>query len=131
MDAGLPVSLGVEGSYTLSNKVGDYSKGDVVIAASEETAGFYNFNNAARPIPELRARAFATVGVTSGMSVSAYLNHSSSVDDRRTNLPEGVNSVDAFTTVDLHVNYDVNENLAVTVSAINAGDENHLSPTAT
>jgi iron complex outermembrane receptor protein len=122
-DAGMPVSIGVEGSYTLSNKVGDYAKGDVVIAASEETAGYYNFNNTARPIPKLRARAFATMGVTSDMSVSAFLNHSGSVDDRRGNLPEGVNSVDAFTTVDLHVNYDVNENLAVTVSAINAGDE--------
>ena len=122
-DAGMPVSMGVEGSYTLSNKVADYFKGDVLIAAGEETAGYYNFNNTARPIPKLRARAFATMGVTSDMSVSAYLNHSGSVDDRRTNLPEGVNSVDAFTTVDLHLNYDVNENLAVTVSAINAGDE--------
>ena len=122
-DAGMPVSMGVEGSYTLSNKVADYFKGDVLIAAGEETAGYYNFNNTARPIPKLRARAFATVGITSDMSVSAYLNHSGSVDDRRTNLPEGVNSVDAFTTVDLHVNYDLNENLAVTVSAINAGDE--------
>lgn len=123
MDAGMPVSLGVEGSYTLSNKVADYYKGDVLIAAGEETAGYYNFNNTARPIPELRARAFATVGVSSDLSVSAYLNHSGSVDDRRANLPTGVDSVDAFTTVDLHVNYDVNENLAVTVSAINAGDE--------
>ena len=122
-DAGTPFSLGLEGSYTLGNKVGDYYKGDVLIAAGEETAGYYNFNNTARPIPELRARAFATLGVTSALSLSAYVNHSDSVKDRRTNLPEGVDSVDDFTTVDIHVNIDVDESLAVTLSAINAGDE--------
>ena len=37
-DAGMPFSLGLEGSYTLGNKVGDYYKGDVLIAAGEETA---------------------------------------------------------------------------------------------
>ena len=56
----MPVSLGVEGSYTLSNKVADYYKGDVLIAAGEETAGYYNFNNT-RELCELDARAFAKV----------------------------------------------------------------------
>lgn len=122
-DTVMPVTMGVEGSYTLSNKVSDYFKGDVLIAAGEETAGYYNFNNTARPIPELRARAFATVGVSAEMTLSAYLNHSASVKDRRTNLPAGVDSIDDFTTVDVHINIDVDESLAVTLSAINAGDE--------
>lgn len=123
MDTGMPFSVGLEGSYTMSNKVADYFKGDTLIAAGEETAGYYNFNNTARPIPKIRARAYASLDISADMNLSAYVNHSGSVDDRRDNLPAGVSSVDAFTTVDVHLNYAFNESLSVTLSAVNAGDE--------
>lgn len=123
MDTSMPFSVGLEGSYTMSNKVSDYFKGDVLVAAGEETAGYYNFNNTARPIPKIRARAYASLDVSADINLSAYVNHSGSVDDRRDNLPAGVSSVDAFTTVDVHLNYAFNDSLSVTLSAVNAGDE--------
>ena len=119
----MPLSLGVEGSYTMSNKVSDYYKGDTLVAAGEETAGYYNFNNTARPIPEIRARAYASLDMTADLNLSAYVNHSGSVDDRRTNLPAGVSSVDAFTTIDVHLNYALSDDVLLTLSAVNAADE--------
>ena len=119
----MPLSLGMEGSYTMSNKVSDYFKGDTLVAAAEETAGYYNFNNTARPIPEIRARAYASLDMTADLNLSAYVNHSGSVDDRRTNLPAGVSSVDAFTTIDVHLNYAFSDDILLTLSAVNAADE--------
>ena len=45
------------------------------------------------------------------------------MEDRRTNLPAGVSSVDAFTTIDVHLNYALSDDILLTLSAVNAADE--------
>ena len=47
--------------------------------------------------------------MTADLNLWAYVNYSGSVDDRRTNLPAGVSSVDAFTTIDVHLNYALSD----------------------
>jgi outer membrane receptor protein involved in Fe transport len=61
--------------------------------------------------------------MTVDLNMSAYVNYSGSVDDRRTNLPAGVSSVDAFTTINAHLNYALSDDILLTLSAVNAADE--------
>lgn len=124
-DMGLATSLGLEGSYTLSKKIDPYIKNGAQIAAGVETAGFYNFENPARPTPDLKVRAFANVGITSNSNLLAYVNYVGEMTDRRAStqsLPSGT-AVDSFTTVDLHYNLALSDRLSFTASVINAGDQ--------
>ena len=113
------------GTYTLSKKIDPYIKNGAQIAAGVETAGFYNFENPARPTPDLKVRAFANVGITSNSSVLAYVNHVGEMTDRRAGtqaLPSGT-AVDSFTTVDVHYNLALSDRLSFTASVLNAGDQ--------
>ena len=125
INMGLPVSLGVEGSYTLSKKIDPYFKGGVLIAEGVETAGFYNFDNPSRPTPDFKVRAFANVSMGANASLLAYVNHVGEMTDRRAgtqSLPSG-KAVDSFTTIDLHLNVAFNDSLSFTASVVNAGDQ--------
>ena len=125
LDLGVSTALGLEGSYTLSKEIDPYFKSGALIATGVETAGYYNFDNSARPTPDLKLRAFANVGITANSSFLAYVNHVGEMTDRRAatqSLPSG-KAVDSFTTIDLHFNLALSDRLSFTASVVNAGDQ--------
>lgn len=125
LNLGVSTSIGIEGSYTLSKEIDPYYKGGALIAEGVETAGYYNFENPARPTPDLKIRAFANIGITSNSSLLAYVNHVGEMTDRRSTtqaLPSG-KAVDSFTTLDLHFNMALTDRLSLTASVLNAGDQ--------
>jgi outer membrane receptor protein involved in Fe transport len=121
-----PVNLGLEGSYTLRYDVDAYYLGGVKVADAFEAAGFYNFINGARPIPDLKMRAHANVGIGDNMNALLYVNYISDYEDRRAGLPqtEEGGTIDSQTTFDAHFTANfMDDALSVTVSGINLSDE--------
>ena len=124
--ADMPVNLGLEGSYTLSYDVAEYSIGGVQVADGFQAAGFYNSGNGVRPIQDLKMRAHLNIGVNEHINALAYLNYTSEYDDRRAAVETafGVNSINSQTTLDFHLSTKLmNESLSLTASVINATDE--------
>ena len=93
-------------------------KGDVQISGSYDAAGFLNVSRGARPLPDLKGRAFAEFN-RNQHNVLLYVNHITKYRDERDNV-----NVDDQNTFDLHYQYSfMDEAARVTVSAINFTDE--------
>lgn len=125
IDAGVPITIGLEGTYTFRYDVASYSINGVKVADSFEAAGYYNFDNNVRPIQDLKLRAHVNVGITDSINGLLYVNYVSDYEDRRAGVqPLGGGTIDSQTTFDLHVTGNfMAEDLSVTLSAINMTDE--------
>lgn len=123
--AGAQVNVGLEGTYTFRYDVDAYYKGGAKIADSFKAAGFYNFENGVRPMQDLKMRAHVNVGIGDMHNVLVYVNYISDYDDRRDDvLPFNGGTIDSFTSVDIHYTANfMDDTLSVTLSAINATDE--------
>ncbi len=122
---GAQVNLGVEGTYTMRYDVDSYSINGVKVADAFEAAGYYNFENGVRPIQDLKLRGHALVQLGDMHSILAYVNYISDYDDRRAGVqPFNGGTIDSQTTLDLHYTIHLlDDSLSLTVSAINATDE--------
>ena len=128
----MPITLGLEGSYTLAYDVDAYELNGVEIAGGVEAAGNYNFDNNVRPIQDLKMRASVNVAVNQYLNALMYINYTSEYDDVRKgdssfgSVTNGTfkTTVDDQTTVDLHLSTNLmDDSLTLTASVINATDE--------
>jgi len=116
--AGGIAKVGLDLSHTLEYVQDAYVKGDVQISGSYDAAGFLNVSRGARPLPDLKGRAFAEFN-RDQHNVLLYVNHITKYRDERDNV-----NVDEQNTFDLHYQYSfMDEAARVTVSAINFTDE--------
>jgi outer membrane receptor protein involved in Fe transport len=116
--AGGIAKVGLDLSHTLEYVQDAYFKGDVQVSGSYDAAGFLNVSRGARPLPDLKGRAFAEFN-RDQHNILLYVNHIRRYFDERDNV-----SVDAQNTFDLHYQYAfMDEAARVTVSAINVTDE--------
>ena len=116
--AGGIAKIGLDVSHTLEYVQDAYSKGDVQIAGSYDAAGFLNVSRNARPLPDLKGRAFAEFN-RDQHNILFYVNHITKYRDERDNV-----NIDAQNTFDLHYQYAfMDEAARVTLSAINVTDE--------
>ena len=116
--AGGIAKIGLDLSHTIEYVQDAYSKGDVQISGSYDAAGFLNVSRNARPLPDLKGRAFAEFN-RDQHNILFYVNHITKYRDERDNV-----NVDAQNTFDLHYQYAfMDEAARVTVSAINVTDE--------
>ncbi|MBD3646370.1 MAG: TonB-dependent receptor, partial [Pseudomonadales bacterium] len=123
---GAQVNLGLEGSYTFRYDVDAYYINGVKVADAFEAAGYYNFLNGVRPMPDLKMRAHANLAIGNMHNVVAYVNYISSYEDRRTDplIQAAGGEVDSHTTIDLHYTARfMGDTLSFTVSALNVTDE--------
>ena len=127
----MPVTLGLEGTYTLAYDVDSYELNGVQIASGFSAAGNYNFDNNVRPIQDLKMRASVNVAVNQYLNALMYVNYVSEYDDYRagdanfiaTNGSDKI-TIDDQTTVDLHLSTNLlDDSLTLTASVINATDE--------
>jgi hypothetical protein len=106
-------------SHTLEYSQDAYYKGGVLVASAYDAAGFLNASRNARPLPDLKGRAFGEYSI-GNHNVLLYANHITSYDDERY---AGV-SVDAQTTFDFHYQLGLSARCsAVNVFVLNVSDE--------
>jgi iron complex outermembrane receptor protein len=116
--AGGIAKLGLDVSHTLEYKQEAYFKTGTLISAAYDAAGSLNVTRNARPLPDLKGRAFAEFN-RDQHNILFYVNHITKYRDERDNV-----NVDAQNTFDLHYQYAfMGEAARVTVSAINFTDE--------
>ena len=116
--AGGIAKVGLDLSHTVEYVQDAYLKGDVQISGSYDAAGFLNVSRGARPLPDLKGRAFAEFN-RDQHNILLYVNHITNYFDERDSV-----NVDSQNTFDLHYQYAfMDEAARVTVSAINFTDE--------
>lgn len=116
--AGGIAKVGLDLSHTVEYKQDAYNKDGALISAAYDAAGFLNVSRGARPLPDLKGRAFAEFN-RDQHNVLFYVNHIANYFDERDNV-----NVDSQNTFDLHYQYAfMDEAARVTVSAINFTDE--------
>ena len=116
--AGGIAKVGLDLSHTVEYKQEAYYKDGALISAAYDAAGFLNVSRGARPLPDLKGRAFAEFN-RDQHNVLFYVNHIANYFDERDNV-----NVDSQNTFDLHYQYAfMDEAARVTVSAINFTDE--------
>ena len=116
--AGGIAKVGLDLSHTIEYNQDAYYKDGTLISAAYDAAGSLNGARNARPLPDLKGRAFAEFN-RDQHNILFYINHITKYDDERYDV-----TVDAQNTFDLHYQYAfMNEAARVTVSAINFTDE--------
>ena len=116
--AGGIAKVGLDLSHTIEYNQDAYYKDGTLISAAYDAAGSLNGARNARPLPDLKGRAFAEFN-RDQHNILFYINHITKYDDERYDV-----TVDAQNTFDLHYQYSfMNEAARVTVSAINFTDE--------
>ncbi len=83
--AGGIAKVGLDVSHTLEYVQDAYAKGDVQISGSYDAAGFLNVSRGARPLPDLKGRAFAEFN-RDQHNVLLYVNHITKYRDERDNV---------------------------------------------
>ena len=112
------VNLGLDMSHTLKYEQDAYYKSGALISSAYDAAGFLNAGRGARPLPDLKGRAFGEYSLDQH-NFLVYVNHITSYEDERYDV-----KVDAQTTYDLHYQFSFMDDMArLTVSAMNVTDE--------
>ena len=121
----IDLDFGLEMGYTRSYSVASYSKAGMLISEQYEAAGYYNFNNAVRPVPDLKARLLTTYQPYENTTVTMTADYVSSYQDRREPAEglRGSDRIDSWLTFDMHFAYQMNDQVRVVLSVINATDE--------
>ena len=116
--AGGIAKVGLDLSHTLEYTQEAYFKAGTLVSAAYDAAGSLNVSRNARPLPDLKGRAFAEFN-RDQHNILLYVNHITKYRDERDNV-----NVDAQNTFDLHYQYAfMDEAARVTLSAINVTDE--------
>jgi len=113
------LTLGLDASHTIEYEQDAYFKNGILVGEAYDAAGSLNAGRGARPIPDLKGRAFAEYNFDAH-NFLLYVNYTSSYDDDRN---AGV-EIDSHTTIDFHYQLSLmNDDLRFTFSAINLADE--------
>ncbi len=110
--------VGLDASHTIEYNQDAYYKSGTLISSAYDAAGFLNVSRGARPLPDLKGRAFAEYNIDDH-NILLYVNHITDYFDERDNV-----DVDSQNTFDLHYQYSfMDEAARLTVSALNITDE--------
>ena len=125
------ISAGLEANYVAKYSVDAYMKGTVEVAEAYDCAGFFNFENTCRPMPEIKGKFFLNYQEDQH-NFYAALNYISSYDDRRKTaagcgkvLDAGgvCTEIAAHTTVDATYTYSWDDQFDFSFSVYNLTDE--------
>ncbi len=118
------LAVGLEGTYTLEYESEDQTIGGglVVVAPKQDYAGRLNDINSFTPLPELKGNVFAKFR-RGDHNFTYAIRYIDSYRDEDPTAQAHLRTIDSHVTHDVHWNYEMSDKLRMSVSVINALDE--------
>jgi len=110
------LSAGMEANMIFDYSVAAYSVGGSQVAAAYECAGFFNFSNSCRPMPEQKAKGFVNY-IDDKHNFYGAINYISSYYDRRDSK-----NIEDHRSIDATYTYSIDESMDVAISVYNIFD---------